>query len=863
MNRISPPKRALQFLRWFCREDYLEEVEGDLIEVFEKQYEQSPSQARRKFRWSVLGHFRPEFIKAFKIGQNSNRTAMIRHNILLTYRNYSRNKVTFFINLLGLSTGLACSILIYLWVIDELKMDKFHADDDRIFQVLEIFDEPIGLRVGETTSGGMAESLAEEMPEVEYAATVLDHIDNATLSVENKNLKVDGRHVSKDYFSIFSYPIIEGQREHIWSKSASILVSEDLALRLFGTISGVIGKSIELDHEASYHVSGVYSIPSGQSSHQFDFVLSFEEYAAQDDRVLSWGSTPAHAFVKLKPGVDVKAFNEKIADYVQKKREKTKRFRTPFLAKYSDRYLYGKYEGAVQSGGRISYVRLFSTVAIFILLIACINFMNLSTAKAARRMKEVGIKKANGASRWSLIYQYLSESTIIALFSMCIAALMVWILLPQYNEITGKHLTLAFDGNLLTSILIIVLLTGLISGSYPALYLSGFSSIAMLKGKLVAGAGETWARKGLVIFQFAISIILIVAVIVVYKQVEFVQNKHLGFEKDNIIVFDREGIPEKEDQLETFVQELKQLPGVINASSTSHQLSGHSWGVYGYHWEGKDPDDNTHFELVGVYHEMIEMLGMQMVEGRSFSRAFNAEDSKAIFNQKAIAHMGLEDPVGKSIRFWGKNYEIIGVVQDFNFESLHTTVKPSMMLFKPEFTDKFMVKIKAGREQETINSIQSFYTKYNPGFSLDYTFLDTKYQSQYVAERRVASLSKYFAGLAILISCLGLFGLAAFTAERRLKEIGIRKILGAGTFRIIYLLTGDFTKMVLVAILIALPISYFAIDQWLANFAFRIDLQWWFFAGTGLLAIFIAWFTVSLQTSKAANVNPVDCLKEE
>ncbi|MEM1409084.1 MAG: ABC transporter permease, partial [Bacteroidota bacterium] len=386
-----PPKRALQFLHWFCREDYLEEVEGDLIEVFEKQHEQSPSKARKKFFWSVVRHFRPEFLKAFKISQNSNSVIMTRHNLLLTYRNYRRNKVTFLINVLGLSTGLACSMLIYLWVMDELKMDKFHADDDRIFQVLEIFDEPIGLRVNETTSGQMALSLAEEMPEVEYATTVLTPVENITLSIPDKNLKANGQYVSKDYFNIFSYPIIKGHKDNIWSKSRSMMVSEDLALKLFGTTKDIIGESVAFNQEESYHISGVYKIPSGQSSFQFDFVLSFEEFAPDQEWALSWGSTPAHAFVKLRSGADVYAFNEKIADYVQVKREKEKRFRTPFLAKYSDRYLYGKYENGVQSGGRISYVRLFSVIAIFILLIACINFMNLSTARATRKMKEVGI----------------------------------------------------------------------------------------------------------------------------------------------------------------------------------------------------------------------------------------------------------------------------------------------------------------------------------------------------------------------------------------------------------------------------------------------------------------------------------------
>ena len=861
--RPAPPHRALRFLRWFCREDHLEEIEGDLVEVFEKQYEKSPAGARRKFTWSVIRYFRPEFIKASKTSQNSNTTAMFRHNLLLTYRNFKRHKSTFFINLLGLSTGLTCSLLIYLWVMDELQIDKFHEHDDRIFQVLENFDEPIGLRTGETTSGYMAEALAEEIPEVEYAAAVLTPIENATLSTDDKNFKVNGQYVGKDYFNIFSYPIIMGQKDELWANSNSILVSKAMAGRLFNSTEDILGKTIEFDHEKTFHISGVYEIPQGQSSYQFDFALSFEEYAVDNQNVLYWGNTPAHVFVRLKPEVDVDTFNEKIADFVQIKREKEKRFRTPFLAKYSDRYLYGRYESGVQSGGRISYVKLFSVIAIFILLIACINFMNLSTARASRRMKEVGIKKANGATRRSLIYQYLGESTIMAILSLAVSMALVWLLLPQYNQITGKYLVFAPDAKLFSTLLTIVILTGLMAGSYPALYLSGFSPVTVLKGNMVKATGEIWARKGLVIFQFTISVILIVSVVVVYRQIEYVQNKHLGFEKENIILFDREGITSSEDHLETFLSELKNIPGVVNASATSHKMAGKDWGVYGFKWEGKDPDDNTHFELVAVDYHLMEVMGMEMVEGRTFSPDYGSESSKAIFNEAAIAHMGLEDPMGKNITFWGRELQIIGIVRDFNFESLHSSVKPSMIVYKPDWTNKFMVKIEPGREKETIQSIAAFYTEYNSGFSFDYSFLDTEYQSQYVAEQRVASLSQYFAGLAIVISCLGLFGLAAFTAERRTKEIGIRKILGASMYRIVYLLSGDFTKMVLIAILIASPVSYMLTNHWLEGFAFKIDLHWWFFGGAGVLALIIAWFTVGIQTAKAARTNPVDCIRDE
>ncbi|MDN5200994.1 ABC transporter permease [Fulvivirgaceae bacterium BMA10] len=859
----SPPHRALKFLRWFCQEDYIEEIEGDLTEVFEKQYEQSQTKARRKFTWSVIRYFRPEFIKSFKSSSNPNTIAMFRHNFLLTFRNFKRYKSSFFINLVGLSTGLACSLLIYLWVADELRMDKFHKDDSQIFQVLENFDEATGLRTGETTSGYMAESLAADMPEVEYSVAVLTYPERKTLSVEDKNLKASGRYVGKDFFKIFSFPIVQGNPDKIWLNKNTILVSEALALKLFNTTENIIGRTIKFQHDQEFFVSGIFSTIPSNSSQQFDFLLSFEEFVADRQNYLDWGNTPANAYVKLKSGVNVDDFNGKIADYVQIKRNKKVRYRTPFLARYSDRYLYGKYENGIQSGGRIEYVKLFSIIALFILGIACINFMNLSTAKASRRTREVGIKKTIGASRKSLIHYYLGESTLMAFLSALAAVGLVLLLLPQFNEITGKHLVLNPDIELILSLLGVVLLTGLVSGSYPALYLSGFNPVVILKGKLSNAMGEVWARKGLVILQFSISVILIVSVLVVYKQIEFVQSKNLGFTKDNVIFFDREGKLEEEEHIEAFLHEVENLPGVLSASVTSHGLSGADWGVYGFEWEGKDPNDNTHFEHMTVYFDVMEILEMELRSGRTFSKDFGSEFTKVIFNEAAIEHMALKDPIGEKIKFWGMDKEIIGVVKNFHFESLHESIRPLMISFWPSKTKRFIVKIEGGKEKEVIDGLQKFYRGYNPGFALDYKFLDSEYQLQYVAEQRVATLSHYFAGLAILISCLGLFGLATFTAERRIKEIGIRKILGSSIWGIVRLLSGDFGKMVMAAVAIALPISYFIVAKWLESFAYRIDLKWWFFIGAGVMALFIAWLTVGIQTIKAARINPTECLKDE
>jgi ABC-type antimicrobial peptide transport system permease subunit len=350
---------------------------------------------------------------------------------------------------------------------------------------------------------------------------------------------------------------------------------------------------------------------------------------------------------------------------------------------------------------------------------------------------------------------------------------------------------------------------------------------------------------------------------VVYQQTEFVQTKNLGYNKDNIIYFVKEANTTDKGNLETFLSEIKSIPGIVSASSIGHDMTGHNWSVYGFEWEGKDPNDNTSFENVVVYYDMMETLDIQMKEGRTFSREFSADSAKIIFNEAAIAHMGLKDPVGKTIKLWGQDFQIIGVAKNFHFESLHENIKPLLFRLWPERTNKFMVKIEAGKEKETISKLEKFYKTYNPGFALDYKFLDEEYGAQYEAEKRVSVLSQYFAGIAILISCLGLFGLAAFTAERRRKEIGIRKVLGASEFGIVRLLSGEFTKLVCISIVFALPISFLLTRQWLDNFAFSIDLKWWYFILSGLLALLIAWITVGTQAVKAARINPIQTLRDE
>jgi predicted permease len=862
--KLHPPQRPLKFLRWFCREDYLEEVEGDLIEVFEKQATVSLRQARRIFTWSVLRYFRPRFIKNFRSLYPTNVMSILRHNFLITFRSFYRHKSSFLINLTGLSTGLACVLLIYLWVHDELHVNQFHENKARLYKVLENRVQADRIWTAESSSGPTADALVADMPEVEYAVTTT-YNDVHTMSIDERPIKAAGLYAGKDYFKMFTFHLLHGRKSDLLKEKNNVVLSESLARKLFNRADdAVLGKTVELDHARQYIISGIYEDQPPQATEKPDFVRSFEEFRTDHpDWVSTWFSTGANTYVMLKEGVDVNAFNAKIATYVQQKTNGEVKHRTMFLKLYTDKYLYGRYENGVEAGGRITYVRLFSAIAVFILVIACINFMNLSTARAARRLKEIGIKKAIGARRNTLVWQHLGESMLLSLVSTLIAIGLVVLLLPYFNVITEKQLTLPFDLVFAGQMLGIVVFTGLLAGSYPALYLSGFNPAAILKGKLTSATGELWVRQGLVVFQFTCSVVFIVAVIVVYRQTQYIQSRSLGYSKNNMIVFEREGKIVESENLESFLAALRNVPGIANASATSATLTGHVSGTSGVVWDGKDPNDRTEFENVTVAYDMLETLGFQLSEGRSFSRDFPSDTAHIIFNEAAIAFIGLKDPVGKVIKLWGEDMEIIGVAKNFHFESLHENVRPLFFRLSPENTSRIMARIEPGQEQATVQRLQQFYETYNPGFTFDFRFLDADYQSQYRAEQRVAVLSRYFAGLAILISCLGLFGLTAFTLERREKEIGIRKVLGSGELRIVLLLSRDITKMVLLAIVLALPLSYYLTNSWLSSFAFRIDLNAAYFILSGVVALAITWITVGVQALRAARLNPVQALKRE
>jgi len=793
---------------------------------------------------------------------------MLKHHLLIAVRNLRRHKSSFLINWIGLSTGLACAFLIYLWVHDEWQFDKFHVHDSHLYQVMEKNKVNAEIQVHESTQGLLAEAMQKDLPEVEAAVPVMDFSKVGIylqLRTPGKVVKATGITASKDFFRLFSFRLLQGKGDQALANKNGIVISEMLAGKLFGGVDQAMGQSIDWDafgKKEQCVVTGVVARPPSNNSMEFDFVLTHDLliHDIWTNGLKWWNEGPA-TYLLLKPGTDIPAFNTKIAGFIKQYHKETGY--SLFVRPYSSAYLYGKYENGVQAGGRIEYVRIFSVVAIIILMIACINFMNLSTAKASRRAKEVGIKKVMGSTRGALIYQFLAEAALTAFLSLLLAVLIVTLLLPVFNQVTGKHFETVFTPSVLAVMLGVTLVTGILAGSYPAFYLSGFNPILVLKGKLRNSVLELLTRKGLVVFQFTISLVLIVSMIVIYRQVRYVQSKNLGYNRDHIVYFDKEGAVAQNQAV--FLAELRKVPGVVSASTMEQNIVEPNLGssTYGISWPGKPTDLTINFGVRALDYGILETMGIQLKEGRDFSPAFGQDSATLLCNETAARIMGLQHPIGTTLKMWGKDKTIVGVVKDFHVTSLHESILPMVFYFNPAHTSLVMTRIGAGRERATLSKMEDLYKRFNPGYVFEYKFLDEAFQSLYVSEQRVSILSRYFAALAILISCLGLSGLAAFNAESRTKEIGIRKVLGASVGNVTMLLSKNFVILMALAMLIAFPLTWWLMHAWLAGFAYRIELGWGIFVIAGLSLAVITLLTVSYQSIRAAVANPADSLRAE
>ncbi|WP_158561258.1 ABC transporter permease [Emticicia sp. C21] len=869
MQKPIPPRWADKLLEWFCAPHLLEEVQGDLYERFQKNLRVFGVKiARKEYTLGVLSFIKPFALKRERESRVSSYLlfiTMIKSYFKIAWRNIRRDVQFTMLNLSGLAIGLTGAFMIYLWVNDELSVDKNHEKDARLYQILQTIPKENDIETGEYTAGILAKSMAAEFPEIAYATPVIPaswFSSKGIVRLNETKLKAKGQFVGKDYFQMFDCNFLQGDKNTALADKHAVAISDELAMKLFNTTHNVVGKTIEWNQNefnGPYLITGVFEANPPNVSEPFDILFNFDLFVEKRPGMLKWGNSDPRTYLLLKEGTNVAAFNKKIEKYMQGKEKNSKRI---LLARpFSDKYLYGKYENGVQVGGRITYVKLFVIIAIFILIIACINFMNLSTAKASQRMKEVGVKKVVGASRSSLIFQYISESVLLSFLALILSTVLIFLLLPAFNEITGKNLFLNFNWKVVVAMLGITLFAGILAGSYPALYISGFNPVAVLKGKLKTSVGELWVRKGLVVFQFTLSVIFIAGVLVVYKQISYIQSKNLGYSRDHVIHFE---IPLEKDSVKrstaiSFINELREIPGVVNAGSYYHNLTGQHGGIGGFQWPGKDPSVDFEMANLEVGPKFLETMNIRIKEGRNFS---SNPEKEMILNETAIKEMGLKNPIGKTIRYWDRERQIVGVAEDFNFESLYQEVKPCFFQIYSVMPN-VLVRLQGGNEQQTIDRIQQAYASFNKGMAFEYRFLDDDYQALYTSENRVGVLSRYFASLAIIISCLGLFGLAAFTAQRRQKEIGIRKVVGATVTNVAILLSKDFFQLIIVALVIAFPIVAWGTKEWLASFAYRTTIGTDIYILTAVFIILITLCTVSYQAIKAALMNPVKTLKTE
>ncbi len=793
-----------------------------------------------------------------------NRSYMFKNYLKIAWRNIARNKAHSFINISGLAVGIACGLLILLWVQNELDMDAWHKNGPRIYDVYERTHVDHKDDASYGTPALIAGEVKKVIPEVQYA-TQMAWVEPHNFRVGEKALKLTGSFASPDYFKMFDTKLLQGNAQNALNTLSGIAISHKMANQLFGGPEAAIGKNILLENTINLTVSAVFEDLPNTTSTPFEYLLNWQKFLDENGWAKDWENSGPLTFIMLRPGADPALVGKKIAHFLDNYTQPQHRALTPQLAlqPYNDLYLHGNFTNGKIDGGRFEYVRLFSIVALFILLIACINFMNLSTARSVKRAREIGVRKVVGAERSVLIKQFIGESMLVTLIAVGIAVLLLIVLLPAFNQVTQKQIALPFNRPVFwIGLAIITLVTGLVSGSYPALFLSSFNPVKVLKGTLKLGPGVALFRKGLVVFQFVLSITLIIGTIVISKQVNYIQSKNLGYDRENLVYVPLDG--DLVSKYEVFKQEVMGLPGIQSVSRTSFDLTNIENGTRGVEWTGKDPNGHVMFTQASVGYDFVRCMKLTLAAGRDYSKDFTTDSTGYLINQAALAVIGYKNPIGQPLTFWGKKGTIIGVLKDFHFNSLHEEIKPLVIRFgEQEGFGNAVIRTQPGQTKQALASLQKVYKELNPNFAFDYAFSDLEYQALYQNEQVVGKLSNGFAFLAIFISCLGLLGLAMFTAEQRFKEIGIRKVLGASVASLFASLSKEFIVLVIIALLIAAPLSYLAMTKWLENYQYKTDISWWVFVLSALIAIIITLMTISFQTVKAALVNPVKSLRSE
>jgi len=810
---------------------------------------------------------------------------MIKNYFKITFRSLARNKVFSFINIFGLAIGLATCLLIMLYILDEASYDKHHQYRGRIFRVASVNEK------GDTWAaapGPLAWGLKNELPEVEQAARLLTFpdIESMLLKYEHNSeskqfFEPNGYYVDSTFFQVVSFDFTEGNPMTALNEPNSVVISKQLSQKFFGN-GGSVGKLIRVNTpfgEFDYTVKGVFDNGINRSHIPANFFLSMRNQDMWNwvkDQTQWTTNNIFFTYIRLKEGADVRAFGKKLNPFFDGHAGADFKAigisKSLFLQPIEGIYLHSSSGSEIGANGNITYLYILASIAVFVLLVACINFMNLSTARSQKRAKEVGVRKAIGAERTSLIRQFLGESFIMCGLALVLALILAWLFLPLFNNITQKNLHPLDQPVLIFWIVGLTLFTGLLSGLYPAFYLSAFKPVSVLKGKMLNSLSTTTVRKGLVVFQFTISICLILGSIVIWRQLTLFKKQQLGFNKNQKLVLPlQKSFLNSETNYVALKNELLKNPEIEGVTSGSSYPGIPNLSDMLFFGEGKTAKEFVDIHLSAIGDEYLETLGITLLSGRSFSKEFTGDSANIILNETAVKALGYEvaDAVGKEIRFDFGQFQgamrIIGVVKDFNFESLHAEIKPYGFT-KESFGNKFgytIVSLKTGNYSRVLDVIRKTWAKLNPEVPFVYSFLDQDFQRNYEKERQTSAIVGYFMVIAIFIACLGLFGLAAFSSEQRIKEIGVRKVLGASVTQVTALLSKEYIRLIIIAIVIGSPIAWYFMNTWLQRFAYRTSIDWWMFVLAGLLTVFVALITVSFQAIKAAIANPVKSLRTE
>lgn len=791
---------------------------------------------------------------------------MIKNYIKTAYRSLTKNKTYSFLNIFGLAVGIACAALIFLWVEDEVHFDAVNIKKDRLYMAEENQQYDTYVFTESSTPGLMGPSMQAELPGIANTCRTSEGTESLLFAQGDKSVFASGKYVESSIFNMFTLPFVQGNPASALSQLHSLVITQKTAQKFFGSDKDVLGKTIRVDNKQDYVVTGVLKDIPANSSMQFEWLMPFKIFWDRSPWLTSWGNQSLTTYVELKPGISPVTVNKQLYNYIQK--------RIPaalghvFLFSMNDWHLRDDFkDGKMTGGGQIEYVHLFTLIAWIILFIACINFMNLSTARSEKRAREVGVRKVLGAGKNLLILQFIGEAMFMAFIATVVAVFIIVLTLPAFNMLVQKQLTLGLGNPThILGLLAITIICGLVAGSYPSFYLSSFNPVSVLKGVKLKSGGAAFIRQGLVVMQFGVSIVLIISTVIVYQQIQHVKNRQLGFNKDNIIEMDLQG--KMGPEYGVIKQDLLNTGTVTNVALADHVLLYGGNNTSNLTWDGKPAGSKVLISQRYITPEFMETMGMKILEGRNLTVADTARPIRMLITQSLEKLMGKGSAIGKRIHGEEDTTSavVVGVVNDYVYGNIYGRTPDPVMFFSTSPANETMMYIHikpSGDLEKTLAAIQGVMKKDNPAYPFDYRFVDDQFNQMFSTEMLVSQLSRVFAALAIIISCLGLFGLAAYTAERRTKEIGIRKVLGASVSGLAGLLSKDFLQLVIISCTVAFPTAYWLMTKWLKNYDYHIGIDWWVFAIAGVAAIVIAIATVSFQSIKAAITNPVKSLRSE